>query len=36
MVKGLHGRPIFIVEEVIATSKINLCCMQFIGAALGG
>jgi hypothetical protein len=36
MVKGLHGRPIFFVEEVIATRKINGHCMQFVRAALGG
>jgi len=36
MVKGLRGRPIFFVEEVIATRKINGCCMQFGRAAFGG
>jgi hypothetical protein len=36
MVKGLRGRPIFFVEEVIAARKINGFCVQFGRAALGG
>jgi hypothetical protein len=36
MLKGLLGRPIFFIEEVIATRKINGCSIRFIKAAFGG
>jgi len=29
MLKGLPGRPIFFIEEVIATRKINSCSVPF-------
>jgi hypothetical protein len=36
MVKGLLGRLIFFIEEVIAAKKINGCCTRFVRAAFGG